>query len=469
MTNIRTDSRPDWARDAVFYQVFPDRFANGDRRLDPPGVQEWGGTPNRQDHQGGDLVGLLHRLEHLERLGITGLWLNPIFRASTSHRYDTHDYLQVDPRLGDEALLKDVVQEAHGRGIRVLLDGVFNHCGDGFGPFVDLIANGPDSRYADWFDVRTWPINDSPPSYQTCGGAPYLPKLNTGNREVRDHLLEVAAYWIDAVDIDGWRLDVPWKVPHDFWVEFREEVRQVKPDAYLVGEVWRDATPWLDVFDGVMNYRLRDVLLDYCLRDHMDAEDAGLELDWLTAGHGEAAPWMLNLLGCHDTPRVRTVADGDVTRTRLAQTALFTLPGIPLVYYGDELGMLGGNDPGCRAAMPADPARWWNDEADHVQRLARLRHDVEPLRRGDFAPVLMFNGLLAYRRRTADSQAIVVLNARNDEHDVEVPVDGPADWWVDLLDDSTIERRDGRLRLGTLRAGSARILVPVDDGDGVQS
>lgn len=463
-----SDHRPDWAQDAIFYQIFPDRFANGDRSLDPPDVQPWGAPPNRHDFQGGDLLGITERLDHLQRLGVTGLWLNPVFEASTNHRYDTSDYLKVDPRLGDEALLKDLVHEAHRRGIRVLLDGVFNHCGTGFGPFQDVLAKGRDSQHADWFTVRDWPAQSDPPNYQTCGGAPYLPKLNTDNRDVRDYLLEVATYWLDAVDIDGWRLDVPWKVPHDFWGEFRQAVRSVKPDAYLVGEVWRDADPWLDVFDGTMNYRTRDVLLDYCLRDDMDAEDAALELEWLQVKHGGAANWMLNLLGCHDTPRIRTLAGGDASRVRLAQVALFTLPGIPLIYYGDELGLQGDNDPGCRAAMPANYSDWWNDETAFIQQLVAIRQAHTSLRRGDFRPLLTFNGMLAYGRSTNDEQVIVVINVRNDEPSVRIPVDIDTDaaTFEDVLNGGRYPVRDGHLLFGDMLAGSAGILVSSAENGG---
>jgi cyclomaltodextrinase / maltogenic alpha-amylase / neopullulanase len=455
--------RPDWVADAVFYQIFPDRFVDGDPTNNPPDTRPWGSPPTRDHFQGGDLAGVLQRLDYLAGLGITGLWLNPVFAAGTNHRYDTHDYLRIDPALGDEGLLKELVQEAHHHGIKVILDGVFNHCGDGFWAFQDLVANGTRSPYRDWFIATDLPVRADPPNYQTCGGAPYLPKLNTANPEVRRHLLEVATHWIEVADIDGWRLDVPWKVPGDFWDEFRAVVKDAKPDAYLVGEIWRDATPWLDVFDGVMNYRLRDLLLDYCLHDHLDAEDVAFEIRSILAALGDAAPVMLNLLGSHDTPRLLTLADGSLARTQLALTALFTLPGAPLIYYGDELPLEGDNDPDCRRAMPADPHAWLTPTREHCRQLVQIRDTHPALRRGSFEPLLTLNGVLAYRRTLDGEDVVVVLNPRDQQRELTIPY--PDGWpersirWTDLLTGRQYEASPTGIHLETLPATSARILV----------
>lgn len=343
--------RPDWVRDAVFYQIFPDRFARSGANKDWPRLAPWGAAPTPENFFGGDLIGIRLRLPYLSDLGITALYLTPIFEAGTNHRYDTHDYLTIDPMLGDLDALRRLVRDAHDLGIRVLLDGVFNHCGDGFWAFRDLREQGERSPYRDWFFSRKLPIRRDPPSYQTCGGANYLPKLNTDNPEVRSHLLDVATYWVTEADIDGWRLDVPWKASRPFWDEFRDAVKTAKPDAYLVGEIWRDANPWLNCFDGVMNYRLRDIHLDYCIRDHMDAEDAAFETQGIIEAFGAAAPDQLNLLGSHDTPRLLTLSGGDESRALLALSAMFTSPGAPMLYYGDENGMEGENDPDCRRCM----------------------------------------------------------------------------------------------------------------------
>lgn len=453
--------RPAWVRDAIFYQIFPDRFRNGVPANDPPGTTPWGGTPTRENFFGGDLAGVRGGLPYLADLGVTALYLTPIFAAGTNHRYDTHDYLRIDPVLGDTGALRALVGEAHRRGIRVVLDAVFNHCGDGFWAFRDLMERGQASPYRDWFFPRSLPIRQDPPTYQTCGGAAYLPKLNTDHPEVRRYLLRVATHWIEEADIDGWRLDVPWKVPSSFWREFRAAVKAAKPDAYVVGEVWRDARPWLDLWDGVMNYRLRDHILDFCARDHMDAEDFAFEGAGLLRDHGDAAPWMLNLLGSHDTPRLLTLCGGDERRAVLALTALFTYPGAPMLYYGDEVGMIGENDPDCRRCMEWDERRWRGGIATAVRRLIRLRRDLPALRRGSWEPLLRFNGVFAYRRCHEGEEVVVVLNPRDAQWDIVVAVGGGAPRWLDVGGGGgTYGTEGGRLRIGELPAHAALVLVP---------
>jgi cyclomaltodextrinase / maltogenic alpha-amylase / neopullulanase len=451
---------PDWVRDAVFYQIFPDRFANGDRTNDPPGTVPWSSAPTRDNFFGGDLAGILERLPYLEDLGVNALYLTPIFRAATNHRYDTHDYYAVDPAVGDTGLLREFVQEAHARGIRVMLDAVFNHVGEGFFAFEDLRRNGAQSAYRDWFVLRGDRAVSEPLSYQTCGGAPYLPKLDTTNPEVREYLLDVAAHWLVQADIDGWRADVPWKVPLDFWDAFRARVKSVMPDAYLVAEAWWSWGPLRHVFDGLMNYRLRNDLFDFCLFDRKDAEDLAIESRLLLA-ESSGGHHMLNLLGSHDTARIATLAEGDAERIEFALVALFTYPGAPMLYYGDELGLEGGDDPDCRRAMPWDEDAWNHRRRDLVRRLIELRRASVALRRGDWQPLLAFNRVLAFRRTHGDEQAIVVLNAGPERRDfaLELPSGSPAGF-VDALSGDAFACNGRTLALPVLRARSALVLVP---------
>lgn len=447
--------RPNWVPDTIFYQVFPDRFRNGDTDNDPPGTAPWGSEPDRQHFQGGDLAGVIKGLAHLQRLGISGLYLNPIFTAGTNHRYDTWDYLTVDPHLGDVGVLRELVAEAHHRGIRVLLDGVFNHCGDGHAAFRDWRRNGAASVYAGWF-IGFPPQHDGVPDYQTCGGAAYLPKLDLTNASAREHVLRVATYWIEAAGIDGWRLDVPFKVAHEFWEAFRETVRSVAPDAYLLGEVWRDAKPWLDVFDGVTNYRQRDNILGYCIHDALDGEDFAQETAELAAHHGDATPWMVNLVGSHDTPRLRTLAGGNADRTACAMAAMFTLPGVPLVYYGDEIGLDGDNDPGCRRAMPWDDRVWDRRLMATVTQLAAVRTASPALRRGDFQALTTRNGLVAFARSTGDDRVAVVLNPRGPQRQLDLVVG--AEKWRDVMTGELHAATGGVLTIDRVPAGSFLIL-----------
>jgi cyclomaltodextrinase len=454
-----SDRGPDWVRDAVFYQVFADRFANGNRAIDPPGVADWDeDAPTRDNFFGGDLVGITAKLSHLERLGASGLYLTPIFLAGSNHRYDAHDYFRIDPAVGDTGALRELVEEAHGRGIRVLLDGVFNHVGDGFPPFRDLVGRGADSPYRDWFFEQGFPVAADPPNYQTCGGTPYLPKLNTANPDARELLLRVGTHWIEEAGIDGWRLDVPWKVPLDFWHAFRERVKELRPDAYLVGEAWWSWGELRTVFDGLMNYRLRARLFDFCLFDSMDAEDLAIELHLLLR-EADGGGLMLNLLGSHDTARLITVAGGDEERVLLALCALFTLPGTPMLYYGDELGLEGEDDPDCRRPMPWDETKWRLSLFEATRRLIALRAESIALRRGSYETLLTFNRVLAYRRTHGAYEVVVVLNPGPERRDLAVPLPASAGAaFTDLLAGGRYVASDVSLVLPTLPARSALIL-----------
>ena len=451
-----------WVADAVFYQVFPDRFANGDPSNDPPGTLPWGDVPTREAFFGGDLEGVIEHLDYLQDLGITALYLNPIFAAGTNHRYDTWDYFSVDPNLGGIAALERLVAEVHRRGMRVILDGVFNHCGEGFAPFADLVAKGADSGYRDWFIARSFPILRSPLTFMTCSGAPYLPKLNTANGAVRDYILKVARYWTAEIGIDGWRLDVPYKVARDFWAEFREAVKSINPNAYIVGEVWREPAVWLrgDAFDGTTNYRLRELLLDYCAAETLDAEDFAFEAQQLMASCGPLAANMLNLMGSHDTPRILTRLGGDAARLRIGLTFLMTIPGAPLVYYGDEVGMLGDNDPDCRRPMLWSPDDWHSQVLDSHRRLITLRREHQACRYGEIESLVTFNGTYAYRRAWKGDEIIVVLNPRESVTDLEVPTHSGRVEWQELFSGEGLSTPDGVLRLPIVPARSAQVFVP---------
>ena len=262
-------SRPDWVVDAVIVQIFPDRFRRSGKVAAQQGLalQPWGEDPAAQGFQGGDLYGVIEALDDLQELGATCLYLNPVFASAANHRYHTFEYFQVDPLLGGNGALAALVAELHRRGMRLILDGVFNHCGRGFWAFHHLLENGPLSPYVDWFHVEHWPLN--PYGHGACGyhcwwNDPALPSFNHANPAVRAYLLAVARHWI-AAGVDGWRLDVPDEVPDDFWREFRAVVRAERPDAWIVGELWRDARPWLQsgLFDGTMNYSLAWAILGW--------------------------------------------------------------------------------------------------------------------------------------------------------------------------------------------------------------
>jgi len=353
---------PAWVRDAVFYQIFPERFCNGNPKNDPPAVEPWGSPPTFRNFTGGDLQGILDKLEYLGELGVTALYLTPIFRSNSSHKYDTIDYFAVDPHFGSMSLLRKLVDYCHKRGIRVILDAVFNHCSNLHPHFLDVKEKGRKSRYWDWFFIKKWPIpdrfakhKDALEWYECWWGFHTLPKLNFNNREVEKYFLDVAQFWLREAHADGWRLDVPNEVIPTFWPKFRSVVKQVNPEAYIVGEIWDDATPWLqgDQFDAVMNYRFQKALLGYFAAETLDTKGLDDTLGQLMLDYPEqATAVMFNLLGSHDTARPMTAAKGAVDSLKLMATLQFTFEGAPCIYYGDEIGMQGDKDPECRRCYP---------------------------------------------------------------------------------------------------------------------
>lgn len=343
---------PAWAQGAVIYQIFPDRFAKGDPQIDPPDVEDWDLAPTVTSKKGGDLQGVLDHFQHLLDLGVDALYFTPIFQAPSNHKYDTSDYYRIDPHFGSEETMRALVKLCHEHGIKVILDAVFNHCGAGFFAFQDLLAHGEDSVYAPWFNIESFPVRTNPPNYETFGNQiATMPKLRTHHPPVRDYFQEVGVYWIREFGIDGWRLDVANEIDHEFWRGFRRAVKEENPQTLIVGEIWHEASEWLqgDQFDSVLNYSLHYACLDYFARGTIRAESFAHRLAKVQINHPEAVNLALfNLLGSHDTERFLTACQGQVPKFALAVAFQLTYQGAPLIYYGDEVGLRGGNDPDCR-------------------------------------------------------------------------------------------------------------------------
>ncbi len=497
-----TIDTPPWVRDAVFYQIFPDRFATSERVVKPRPLEAWDAPPTSLGFKGGDLLGITEHLPYLQDLGVTALYLTPVFQSASNHRYQTYDYFTVDPLLGGNAALRELVDEVHARGMRIVLDGVFNHTGRGFWPFHHVLETGAASPYRSWFrfDEAALAAGHMPNAYAPPGtpsdgagydawwGIPALPKLNVGEPAVREYLMTVAEHWL-RFGVDGWRLDVPEEIHVEgFWEEFRQRCRAVRPDAYLVGEVWHVAPEWLrgDRFDALMDYPLAMAILGLAggsrldlavIRDHhMYAVDlVGLGgpafaeriEDLLDAYEPEVVASQLNLLGSHDTPRMRTVLGDDLTGVRLATLLQATLPGAPCIYYGDEIGLSGGNDPDCRRAFPWEEDRWDRDLRAYVRGLLHLRA-AEPALRSDAVVVVgATGGAVAYGRGDGDARLVVALNAADEATTLElVLADVPDGRRLDPIEldgadvtasRSTAEVRDGRARID-LGPRSASIL-----------
>lgn len=417
-----TPQAPRWVADAVFYQIFPDRFAVGDPAISPEGSASWDEAPTRANFFGGDLAGITEHLDHIVNLGANAIYLTPIFEADRNHRYDTVDHRRIDHRLGDLAAFRRFVASAHARGIRVVLDAVFNHVGDGHWAFRHVLAHGPQSPYRDWFHFGGFPVvRDPVPNYATCLECKYLPQLNHANPEVRDYLLDVTRQW-SAEGIDGWRLDVPFLMDRSFWTEFRAVVKGLDPELYIVAEVWDDGAEWLagDTADGTMNYPLRDMVVGFA----DGGEPAEVFADRLRTRSAAAPNWahtsLLNLLGSHDTERVATRLRGDPVAIRIAVALQLTSPGAPMIYYGDEIGMTGGNDPDCRAPMCWDRALWDVDLLTWHRHLISLRHQRAELR-GDHDEIVFARGDVLVRCRSGDSGTLFVVVNRS-----PVPAELPA-------------------------------------------
>jgi cyclomaltodextrinase len=446
---------PDWVKDAVFYQIFPDRFAKSSRIAKPNNLQPWGALPTANHYQGGDLLGILEHLDYLADLGITALYLNPIFRSASNHRYHTHDYETVDPLLGGDEALRELVGALHNRGLRIILDGVFNHASRGFFQFNDVLENGPSSPWVDWFNIHGWPLApydiNKPANYESWWGIRALPKLNTDNPQVREYIYRIAEYWIREFDIDGWRLDVPEEIKTaGFWEEFRRRVKGVKSEAYLLGEIWHEAPNWLagDRFDAVMNYPLTEAIIAFCAGGRVspakvaghsyrpypaiDAQTFGRRVAHLHAIYDwETTQVQYNLLDSHDTPRLLSLAQGDKATLRLATLLQMTLPGAPAVYYGDEIG-LRGNDKHDEPHKDAD-ARWsfpWHDQSTwdlelraYFKRLIAMRNEWLALRRGRFEQLHATGPCYAFARVDEAKALIVVVNVSELDQRLALPID----------------------------------------------
>lgn len=440
---------PDWLKTGIMYQIFPDRFSRSSNYTPPPMDKDyvlrddWGGEPvsgpddrgvvRNNDFFGGNLDGIREKLPYLQSLGITVLYLNPIFEAYSNHRYDTGDYKKIDPLLGDEASFRDLCRAAAACGIRILLDGVFNHTGSDSlyfnkngrypGPGAFQSKNSP---YYPWFKFTEYPNR-----YESWWGIDTLPSVREEEPSYLDYMLRgedaVAVRWLRQ-GASGWRLDVVDELPDVFLDTLRQVVKNQDPDAALIGEVWEDASTkvsygqkrrYLDgrQLDSVMNYPLRTAILRFLLEDR-DGSAFALVVDTLQAHYPDSVFYsLMNFLGTHDTPRIRTVI-GEGRPEEEGRQLLFLalllwalLPGIPCVYYGDELGMTGGKDPanrGCFEEEKADPGI-----QSFYRRVLAFRTASEAAAQGtamQFSTLEGRAGFYSFTRTGADVRLIVGVN-----------------------------------------------------------
>ena len=494
---------PAWVRDAAFYQIFPDRFAASERVRKPGAVEPWDTPPTTHGFKGGDLLGIVERLDYLQDLGVNAIYMTPIFQSASNHRYHTYDYFKVDPLLGGDAALRELLDRAHERDMRVVLDGVFNHTGRGFWPFHHILEAGAASPYRDWFHLdpdvlaghrllTPYPPLDAPTGfslgYKAWWGLPALPKINTDHPDAREYLLSVAEHWL-RFGIDGWRLDVPTEIDDpSFWAEFRRRCRAIRPDAYLVGEIWEVAPEWVgdDGFDALMDYPLGEAILGFVggpsldmgvvhahheYRRHLrplDGPGFARRLEELLAVYDpDVVAVQLNLIGSHDAPRALAVLGGDAAALRMATLLQCTLPGAPSIYYGDEIGLTGGNDPANRASFPWDPARWDTSLHRYVRSLLRLRSSEPALRHGSTIAIAAAGPAFTFERRLDGERLVIAVNAGSDEAVAVATLEGVDRGRLELVDLDGVEPGGGPAAAGEtveVVAGTTRFVVPPRSG-----
>lgn len=461
---------PDWVKDGIIYQIFTDRFCNADKKNDPD-FSEWYYQPEnklspasrknkfrliddwynikvlKEDENrhylfyGGDLAGVQRKIDYLIDLGVTIIYFNPLVQAASNHKYEAFDYFKIDPHFGSNEDFIKLVQELHKNGIKVIVDFAFNHVGVGFFAFKDCIEKGERSQYYHWFDWHKWPLPEEIPEdfdaqeyYQCWWGHAIMPDLNFDldrqhpdenylkeknkanvNEDVVDYILSVAEFWLKEFDIDGFRLDIPNEVPFWFWKMFRKKVKGIKPDAYLVGEIWHNAFEWVnnDYFDAVMNYKyFKDPLYDFFIGNLTTSDFVKIINEGLQKYPQQASQVMMNLLDSHDTFRFLQSAEGNIEKLKIAVLFQMTFIGIPHIFYGDEIAMMGGYDPDNRR-----PFNWkYEKDTNAVElrnwykMLIKIRRENEVLRRGKLEFIKAESKVLTYRRSIENDEMIIIIN-----------------------------------------------------------
>lgn len=341
---------PAWFKKAVVYNIFPDSFV-GEKSGSPTQPKEVileNGKVCRS-RLGGTLKEVIKNLDYIQALGVNCIYFNPIFAAGEYHKYDTIDYYHIDPCLGTNEEFKHLVEEIHKREMKIIIDGVFNHCSWKFSAFEDVMDKGEKSKYIDWFYDLKFPVRrpqseKEKPGYACFAYEPKMPKLNTSNEEVQKYFANVGTYWIREYEIDGWRLDVANEIDRNFWRKFREAVKKENKEAILIGEVWENAESWLrgDIFDSTMNYEFRRICRDHIIGDNKNALTAAKQLEQMRLRYPtNLVNGQLNLLDSHDVPRFLSLCRGDLRKWKLACILLMLFPGVPSLFYGDEQAICG--------------------------------------------------------------------------------------------------------------------------------
>ena len=401
---------PDWAANKVVYQIFPSRFAASQ----PVDKKLWYKAPiTPMDDLHGDFRGIIDHLDHIQDLGIDVIYMTPSFKSNSCHKYDTIDYYEIDPSFGTKEELKELVQKAHDRGMKVVMDAVFNHTGKEFFAFKDILEKGEKSKYLDWYYIDELPLKGKwgeIPNFLCFGYYGGMPKLNLKNPEVEKYITDIACYWIRECDIDGWRLDVGDEISHFFWKRFRRAIKAVKKDMLIIGEIWHYAGDFLegDEWDTVMNYPFYLNLIDLLADEKISVSQFVQNLGYLKGRlHKKCYPLMWNLIDSHDTARFLHLCKDNKKKQHLAAAFQLLLPGMPMIYYGDEYAMPGANDPDCRRGMYWDEEYQDKEMFEWYKRLLQVRKAHTCIVEGELAEAI-----------TRDEDETIVLIRKNGEETI---------------------------------------------------
>ena len=463
-------SIPDWVYGSVMYQVFPERFANGRSEINPENTIEWGSVPTRLDFQGGDLYGVIDKLDHIDSLGVNILYLNPIFLSGSTHKYDSWDHFKVDPTLGGDDGLRDLISNCHDRNIKVILDCSLNHVHPRHFAFQDIVKNGENSEYKNWFTIFDYPVrlihrphlyantykvgwdgneeeykrylektfdetkvpvevrdDDGPivePSYKAWWGVPDMPKVNFESKEARQWALDVTKHWIENFDIDGWRMDVAKELDFSFWKEFRDIAHKANKDTLLISEIFGDTSQWLqgDRFDGTMNYSFREAMTDYFATKRINNKEFADSLANLYSMYSfEALSSCQNLLSSHDVKRFLNRCGNEEDGILGAIFLQATFPGIAGIYYGDEIGLGGADDPFNREPFPWHNEESWNSTIlDYTKKLMNIKKSSSIFKYGRFELLDDNEQFVAFRRILKDESMLCIINRSKSNDDFNI-------------------------------------------------
>ncbi len=452
---VKILNAPKWSKGAVVYEIFCDRFFNGNPFNDPADVCKWGGTPTYYNFFGGDLQGIIDKVEYLRTLGVNVLYTTPIFQAPSNHKYDTMNYMKIDPHFGTLKTFEKLVRKLHKSGIKWVLDGVFNHTGTTFFAFQDLLKNQDKSKYKNWYFVKRFPVKIKSGDYATFQNYPSLPKLNVDCPAVQRYLRSVIDYWT-LKGIDGWRIDSANVISNDFLVKLYRWIHDVNPSTLDVAEIWSNASNWFiqGAFNSVMNYLFKDAAYAYVVYGAGAKSFENSTNSYLKLYPPQLWDSLWNLIDSHDTPRALSEA-GSLEKMKLLVGLQMTFIGAPMIYYGDEVGLTGGADPMNRRCMPWNEKKWNWPLHNWYVKMIKIHENSKALKYGNYEPILAKGDVFAFKRQYADNEVYVFTNAAAKSATVEVPLNGA---FEDLVSEK-VWKIDGK---ATFPGYSIEVLKPIE-------